>query len=131
METLVAGCRSAKAALFVDDSDTFEVSPSQVHRLNRSRVREILELAERSGVSLISSTLAGVSLTSILDAFDNEFQLAQLLSAPVSVIFNGHQRTACPAPNEPERYLALVCAEALLQADNSRTRGRIKAMLRL
>lgn len=115
--------------LLLDESDSVDVSPSLVHRLERSKVYDILDLAEKAGVQLASQAIPELSLATILDVFDNEFYLAHLLSDPVFVILNGHRRTACPAPDESERYLALVCAEALLHADSSRIRSRIKSLL--
>jgi hypothetical protein len=113
----------------LDESDVQELSPSLVHRLDRQRIFDLLEFAEKSGVKLTSETISEMSLAMVLDAYDNEFQLSWLLSAPVNVIHRGHHRIACPAPEEPERYLALVCAEALLHAGSSRIRGRVKALL--
>jgi hypothetical protein len=113
----------------LDESDVQELSPSLVHRLDRQRIFDLLECAEKSGVKLTSETIPEMSLAMVLDAYDNEFQLSWLLSAPVNVIHRGHHLIACPAPDEPERYLALVCAEALLRAGSSRVRGRIKLLL--
>ncbi len=116
--------------LLLDESDGQDMSPSLVHLLDRQGIFDILELAERSGVMLTADAVQELSLAMVLDAYDNEFHLAYLLSTPVNVILNGHRRIACPAPDEPERYLALVCAETLLQADSSSVRGRIKSLLR-
>ncbi|MFO7765210.1 MAG: hypothetical protein R6V33_02115 [Pelovirga sp.] len=117
------------SGLLLDEPDEQEVSPSLVHRLDRQRVFDLLEFAEKSGVKLISKTIPQLTLATVLDAYDNEFQLSWLLSAPVNVIHRGHHRIACPAPDDPERSLALVCAEALLHAGSNRIRGRIKALL--
>ena len=119
----------SSSGLLLDESDGHEVSPSLVHRLDRQRIFDLLEFAEKSGVKLSSKTIPQLSLATVLDAYDNEFQLSWLLSAPVSVIHRGHHRIACPAPDEPERSLALVCAEALLHAGSSRIRGKVKTLL--
>ena len=119
----------SSSGLLLDEPDVQEVSPSLVHRLDRQRIFDLLEFAEKSGVKLTSESIPQMSLATVLDAYDNEFQLSWLLSAPVNVIHRGHHRLACPAPDEPERSLALVCAEALLHAGSSRIRGRIKALL--
>ncbi len=118
------------SGLLLDEPDIQDVSPSLVHRLDRQRIYDLLEFAEKSGVILTSETIPGMSLATVLDAYDNEFQLGWLLSAPVKVIHRGHHRIACPAPDDPERSLALVCAEALLHADSSRIRGKVKALLK-
>ena len=115
--------------LLLDEPDVQDVSPSLVHLLDRQGIFDILDLAERSGVMLTSDAVQELSLAMVLDAYDNEFHLAYLLSTPVNVILNGHRRIVCPAPDAPERYLALVCAEALLGADSTRVRGRIKSLL--
>ncbi len=115
--------------LLIDESDVQDVSPSLVHRLDRQRIFDLLEFAEKSGVKLSSRTIPQMSLATVLDAYDNEFQLSWLLSAPVKVIHRGHHRIACPTPDDPERSLALVCAEALLHAGSSRIRGKVKALL--
>lgn len=117
------------AGLLVDEPDIQDMSPSLVHRLDRQGIFHILELAERSGVILRSDNVQELSLAMVLDAYDNEFQLAHLLSTPVNVILNGHGRIACPAADGPERYLALVCAETLLHAGSSRIRGKIRFLL--
>lgn len=101
-----------------------------VHRLDRQRIFDLIEFAEKAGVKLASERISGLSLAMVLDAYDNEFQLDWLLSTPVYVIHNGHQRIACPAPQNPERALALVCAEALLQAGSSSIHRRITSLLR-
>ncbi|MFO7813434.1 MAG: hypothetical protein R6V21_10740 [Pelovirga sp.] len=119
----------SSSGLLLDDSDEQEVSPSLVHRLDRQRIFDLLEFAEKSGVKLTSRTIPQLSLSAVLDAYDNEFQLSWLLSSPVKVIHRGHHRIACPAPDEPERSLALVCAEALLHAGSSRIQGKIKSLL--
>jgi len=119
----------SSAGLLLDEPDVQEISPSLVHRLDRQRLFDLLEFAEKSGVKLTSKIIPQLSLARVLDAYDNEFQLGWLLSAPVNVIHRGHHRLACPAPDEPERNLALVCAEALLHADSSSIRSRITALL--
>ncbi|MBD1400835.1 hypothetical protein [Pelovirga terrestris] len=119
----------SSSGLLIDEPDEQEVSPSLVHRLDRRRIFDLLEFAEKCGVKLTSRTIPQLSLATVLDAYDNEFQLSWLLSAPVKVIHRGHHRIACPAPDEPERSLALVCAEALLHAGSSRIRGKVKALL--
>ena len=119
----------SSSGLLLDESDEQEVSPSLVHRLDRQRIFDLLEFAEKSGIKLISRTIPQLSLATVLDAYDNEFQLSWLLSEPVKVIHRGHHRIACPAPDEPERSLALVCAETLLHAGSSRIRGKVKALL--
>jgi hypothetical protein len=124
-----AGQHYAAAGHFKEASDPSEIGPSLVHQLERWQIRTLLEFAESAGVRLHSSQQPDLTLAAVLDAFDDEFQLARLLSDPVAVFFHGHRRTACPAPDEPERCLALVCAAALLHADNSKTRGRITALL--
>ncbi|HMB14831.1 MAG TPA: hypothetical protein VKN62_00845 [Pelovirga sp.] len=119
----------SSSGLLLDEPDVQEVSPSLVHRLDRQRIFDLLEFAEKSGVKLTSESIPQMSLATVLDAYDNEFQMSWLLSAPVNVIHRGHQRIACPASDGPERSLALVCAEALLRAGSSRIRGRVKALL--
>jgi len=119
----------SSSGLLIDEPDVQEVSPSLVHRLDRQRIFDLLEFAEKSGVKLTSETIPQLSLATVLDAYDNEFQLSWLLSAPVNVIHRGHHRIACPASDGPERYLALVCAETLLHAGSSRIQGRVKALL--
>lgn len=119
----------SSSGLLLDEPDAQEVSPSLVHRLDRRRMFDLLEFAEKSGVKLSSKAIPQLSLATILDAYDNEFQLSWLLSAPVRVIHRGHQRTTYPAPDDPERSLALVCAETLLHADSSKIRGKVKALL--
>lgn len=126
---MLTNSHCSATGLLLDEADVQDVSPSLVHRLDRQGVFDILEFAEKSGVMLTSDTAPELSLATVLDAYDNEFHLVSLLSTPVNVILNGHGRIACPAPDAPERYLALVCAEALLRADSSRIRGRIKSLL--
>ena len=112
-----------------DDPDTDDVSPSLVHQIERQKLYDVLDFAEKSGVQLVSTTDSDLSIQTVLDNFDNEFHLAGLLSTSVTVVYNGHQRTAFPTQDEPERSLALVCADALLQSSNNKTRSHIRSLL--
>ncbi len=89
-----------------------------INEMPREAIRELLELVERAPIEIVSSSQPGLTLQQVLDAFDNEFLLGQILKPQAEVALNGKRAFARMTGDEPERSLAWACAKIFLQAED-------------
>lgn len=111
--------------------DTLEQSPctSIINDIPREAVRELLELAEGAPIEIVSSPRSGLTMMHVLDAFDSEFLLGEVLISSAEVILNGQRGFGLVTGDEPERSLARACAEVLLQGEDELLSSRVKKLL--
>lgn len=111
--------------------DILEQSPctSIINDIPREAVRELLELAEGAPIEIVSSPRSGLTMMHVLDAFDSEFLLGEVLISSAEVILNGQRGFGLVTGDEPERSLARACAEVLLQGEDELLSSRVKKLL--
>lgn len=106
-----------------------EICTSIINEMPRERVRELLELAERAPIRIINAPKSGLSVMHVLDAFDCEFLLGEILVSRAEVELEGHRGFGMVTGDEPERSLARACAEVLLETGNLKLRSEVRNLL--
>lgn len=100
-----------------------------VNDMPREAVRELLELAENAPIQIISTPKAGLTMMHVLDAFDSEFLLGEVLVSQAEVMLHGERAFAMVTSDEPERALARASADVLLNVGDDLTRTRVHQLL--
>ena len=100
-----------------------------VNDMPREAVRELLEMAEKAPIEIIGGPRSGLTMMHVLDAFDSEFLLGEVLVSSAEVTLNGHRGFAMVTGDEPERSLARACAEVLLRHADELLRNRVARLL--
>jgi len=102
---------------------------SILNNISREAVLELLELAGTAPIKIISAPRSGLSVMHVLDAFDSEFLLGEVLVSSAEVVLNGQRFFAMVLGEDPERALARACTEALLQGNDELLKTRIRKLL--
>lgn len=100
-----------------------------VNDMPREAVRELLELAENAPIQIISTPKAGLTMMHVLDAFDSEFLLGEVLVSKAEVMLHGERGFAMVTGDQPERSLARASADVLLKVGDDLLRTRIHKLL--
>ncbi len=106
-----------------------KICTSIVNDMPRESVRKLLELAEKAPINIISTPRAGLNMMHVLDAFDSEFLLGEVLVSSAEVTLDGKRGFGMVTGDEPERSLARACAEVLLQGENELLKNRVQQLL--
>ena len=109
--------------------DEQKICTSIVNDMPRESVRELLELAEKAPIQIISTPKSGLSMMHVLDAFDSEFLLGEVLVSSAEVMLGGQRGFGMVTGDEPERSLARACAEVLLVGENELLKNRVQKLL--
>ncbi|WP_321392372.1 phosphonate C-P lyase system protein PhnG [uncultured Desulfuromusa sp.] len=102
---------------------------SIVNDMPRESIRELLELAEKAPINIVSTPKAGLNMMHVLDAFDSEFLLGEVLVSSAEVTLDGNRGFGMVTGDEPERSLARACAEVLLVGNDELLKNRVKNLL--
>ncbi|MEA3363876.1 MAG: phosphonate C-P lyase system protein PhnG [Thermodesulfobacteriota bacterium] len=102
---------------------------SIVNDISREAVRELLELAETAPIEIVSTPRSGLTMMHVLDAFDSEFLLGEILVSSAEVVLNGQRGYGMVIGDEPERSLARACAEVLLHGEDEVLKNRMQKLL--
>ncbi|SEA28188.1 alpha-D-ribose 1-methylphosphonate 5-triphosphate synthase subunit PhnG [Desulfuromusa kysingii] len=113
----------------MDHLNETQICTSIVNDMPRESIRELLELAETAPINIISTPKAGLSMMHVLDAFDSEFLLGEVLVSSAEVTLDGKRGFGMVTGDEPERSLARACAEVLLAGDNELLKSRVQKLL--
>lgn len=94
---------------------------SVIDAISHEILRQLLEWAEQTEIQIrkMDTTL---TISQILDAFDSEFLLGQLLGPQIEVSLDNRRACYRISNDSPEHSLALACAEMLLRSDDERSR---------
>ena len=106
-----------------------KICTSIVNDMPRESIRELLELAEQAPIKIISTPKAGLSMMHVLDAFDSEFLLGEVLTSRAEVTLDGKRGFGMVTGDEPERSLARACAKVLLAGENDLLKNRVQKLL--
>lgn len=128
MVTVITSIYQQKVATMNDSSED-KICTSIVNDMPRERVRELLELAEEAPIQIISTPKSGLSMMHVLDAFDSEFLLGEVLVSSAEVLLDGRRGFGMVSGDEPERSLARACAEVLLGGKNELLGNRVRKLL--
>lgn len=102
---------------------------SIVNNISREAVRELLELAETAPIEIVSTPRSGLTMMHVLDAFDSEFLLGEVLVSSAEVVLHDQRGFGMVTGDEPERSLARACAEVLLQGEDELLKVRVQKLL--
>ncbi len=105
------------------------VGTAIVNDMPREAVRELLELAEKAPIEIISTPRSGLNMMHVLDAFDSEFLLGEVLVSSAEVVLDGKRGFGMVTGDEPERSLARACAEVLLTGADEILKTRVQKLL--
>ena len=100
-----------------------------INEMPREAVRELLELLEKTAIEIHSTEKNGVRLPQVLDAFDNEFLLSDLLKSDAEVSLDGKRAYGPHTGDEPERSLAWACIKLLLESTDYALKHKIIILL--
>jgi phosphonate C-P lyase system protein PhnG len=111
--------------------EIFELSSctSIINEISREAVRELLEVAEAAPIEIVSTPRSGLTMMQVLDAFDSEFLLGEVLVSSAEVVLHGQRSFGMVTGDEPERSLASACAKVLLQGKDERLKIRVQKLL--
>jgi len=113
----------------MNHANEVKICTSIVNDMPRESIRELLELAEKAPIHIISTPKAGLSMMHVLDAFDSEFLLGEVLISSAEVTLDGKRGFGMVTGDEPERSLARACAEVLLQGADELLKNRVQKLL--
>ncbi|MBN2792953.1 MAG: phosphonate C-P lyase system protein PhnG [Desulfuromonadales bacterium] len=113
----------------MNDHPQHNHSTAIVNDMPREAVRELLELAETAPIEIISTPKSGLNMMHVLDAFDSEFLLGEVLVSSAEVLLDGRRGFGMVTGDEPERSLARACAEVLLTGDDELLKTRVQKLL--
>lgn len=113
----------------MDKISLHNLNTAIVNDMPREAVRELLELAEKTPIEIISTPKSGLNMMHVLDAFDSEFLLGEVLVSSAEVILDGQRGFGMVMGDEPERSLARACAEVLLIGQDELLRTRVQKLL--
>ncbi len=100
-----------------------------ISEMPREAIRELLELLEKTPIEIHSTEKMQISLPQVLDAFDNEFLLGELLSTHAEVSLDGKRAFGPHTGDEPERSLAWACIKLLLESSDFVLKHKIIKLL--
>jgi len=110
--------------------ETDHLETAVIAEMPREAVRELLELLETTPIEILSTDRERIILPQVLDAFDNEFLLGDLLDPHAEVVLNGKRAFGPRTGDEPERSLAWACTKLVLQgSDDNYLKLRIMKLL--
>jgi len=113
----------------MDETSPHNLSTAIVNDMPREAVRELLELAEKAPIEIISTPKSGLNMMNVLDAFDSEFLLGEVLVSSAEVLLDGQRGFGMVTGDEPERSLARACAEVLLTGEDDLLKTRVQKLL--
>ncbi len=105
------------------------ICASVINDISREAVRELLELAETASIEIVSTPRSGLTMMHVLDAFDSEFLLGEVLVSNTEVVLNGQRGFGIVTGDEPERSLARACAEVLLRGEDETLKFHVQSLL--
>ncbi len=100
-----------------------------IAEMPREAVRELLELLETAPIEILSTDRDRITLPQVVDAFDNEFLLGELIYPHAEVVWNGKRAFGPETGDEPERSLAWACTKLALQDADNILKLRIMTLL--
>ena len=106
-----------------------KICTSIVNDMPRESIRELLELAEKAPINIVKTPKSGLDMMHVLDAFDSEFLLGEVLVSSAEVTLDGKRGFGMVTGDEPERSLARACAEVLLVGEDELLKSRVEKLL--
>ncbi len=100
-----------------------------INEMPREAVRELLEILEKTPIEIHSTDKDEVRLPQVLDAFDNEFLLSDMLKYDAEVSLNGKRAFGPHTGDEPERSLAWACMKLILESSDYALKHKIINLL--
>jgi hypothetical protein len=100
-----------------------------INDMPREALRELLELLEKTPIEIHSTQKSQLSLPQVLDAFDNEFLLGDILTPHAEVSLDGKRAFGPDTGDEPERSLAWACIKLLLGSSDYTLKHKIINLL--
>lgn len=100
-----------------------------VNDMSLDAVQELLSLAQRAPIEIANPPKSGLSMMHVLDAFDSEFLLGEVLVTRTEVQLDGRHGFGMVPGDAPERALARACAEVLLQGPDQLLRAQMQKLL--
>ena len=100
-----------------------------INEMPREAVRELLEILEKTPIEIHSTDKDEVRLPQVLDAFDNEFLLSDMLKYDAEVSLNGKRAFGPHTGDEPERSLAWACIKLMLESHDYALKHKIIHLL--
>lgn len=92
-------------------------------------VEELLELATSAPIKILNPPKSGLSMMPVLDAYDSEFLLGEVLVTRAEVELDGLRGFGMITGDSPDRALARACAEVLLQGKDQLMKTRVQKLL--
>lgn len=100
-----------------------------IGEMSPAAVEELLELATSAPIKILSPPKSGLSMMHVLDAYDSEFLLGEVLVTRAEVELDGLRGFGMVTGDSLDRALARACAEVLLQGKDQLLKTRAQRLL--
>jgi alpha-D-ribose 1-methylphosphonate 5-triphosphate synthase subunit PhnG len=102
-----------------------EPATTVVNDMSAETVQELLDLAKGAPIEIVSQPAAGLTMMHMLDAFDSEFLLGEVLVTSAQVELDGERGVGMVVGDDAPRALARACAEVLIRGKDEILRARV------
>lgn len=100
-----------------------------VNEMPLDALQELLELSRSAPIEITHPPRAGLTMMHVLDAFDDEFLLGEVLVTRAEVALDGIQGFGMVTGDSSARALARACSEVLLQGKDELLGSRVRKLL--
>jgi alpha-D-ribose 1-methylphosphonate 5-triphosphate synthase subunit PhnG len=105
------------------------ISTLVVGEMPAEAVEKLLSLAQNELIEIVRPPQTGMTLMTVLDAFDAPFHLGEVLTTEAEVALGDRRGYGMVLGDAPERALARACADVLLQGKSDLLRTRVRQLL--
>lgn len=113
----------------MEPSGNIDQTTAVVGEMPPAAIQELLDLAQAAPIEILIPPASGLSMMPVLDAFDSEFFLGEVLVSRCEVLLEGRRGFGMVTGDEPQRALARACAEVLLQGTDQLLKARVQKLL--
>lgn len=109
----------------MENSTTRHKSTAVVNDISAEAVQELLALAKTAPIEIVSQPASGLTMMHMLDAFDSEFLLGEVLVTSAQVDLDGERGFGMVVGDDAPRALARACAEVLINGRDEILKARV------
>lgn len=106
-----------------------QLSTTVVNDMSIEAVQELLDLAKSAPIEIVSQPAAGLTMMHMLDAFDSEFLLGEVLVTSAQVALDGERGFGMVVGDDAPRALARACTEVLIRGRDEILKARVVKLI--
>lgn len=100
-----------------------------IGQMAATAVQELLELMETAPIRILAPPKSGLSMMHVLDAYDSEFLLGEVLVTRTEVELDGRRSFGMVVGDAPHHALARACADLVLEGKDQLLKTRVQNLL--